>query len=71
MERGEEAMAVFYRSVRAFLSQAVRRGRGRSNGLGALSTTWGAIEHEEFERAVAAWEGIDEELWREPADGLA
>jgi hypothetical protein len=34
------------------------------NGLGRLAGTWSAEEHARFERAVAATEQIDEELWR-------
>ena len=52
-------------TVLDLLSQAVGLGRGRrSNGLAQLAGTWGAEEHEAFERAVAETEQIDEELWR-------
>ncbi len=36
----------------------------RSNGLARLSGTWSQEEFEEFERAIAFTEQIDEELWR-------
>lgn len=35
----------------------------RSNGLKQLAGTWSAEELEEFERATAAFEQIDDELW--------
>lgn len=35
----------------------------RSNGLAALAGTWGPGELEEFERATAFTEEIDDELW--------
>jgi hypothetical protein len=48
------------------LSQAVGLGkaRRRSNGLGRYSGTWTQEEFEEFEKAIADLEQIDEELWR-------
>lgn len=36
----------------------------RSNGLARLAGTWTAEEHEQFEKALAVTEEIDEELWR-------
>ena len=35
----------------------------RSNGLADLAGTWSAEELEEFERATAQFEQVDEELW--------
>ena len=35
----------------------------RSNGLAELAGTWGPGELEEFERATAFTEEIDDELW--------
>jgi len=36
----------------------------RSNGLGRLAATWDEEDLGEFERAVAPFEQIDEELWK-------
>ena len=36
----------------------------RSNGLGQLAGGWSQSEFEEFEKAVAPFEQIDEEMWR-------
>ena len=36
----------------------------RSNGLGRLAGSWSEEEFDEFERAMAPFEGVDEELWR-------
>jgi plasmid stability protein len=36
----------------------------RSNGLGRLAGSWNEEEFDEFERATAPFEGVDEELWR-------
>lgn len=46
------------------LSQGLGVGGPRSNGLGRLAGRWSEAELEEFERAVAAFEEIDDELWR-------
>ena len=47
------------------LRQALGMGPARrSNGLARLSGTWSQEEFEEFERAIAFTEQIDEELWR-------
>lgn len=53
-------------TVLDLLAQAVGLDGGsrRSNGLGTLGGTWSAEEHEEFERAIAETEEIDQELWR-------
>ena len=37
---------------------------GKSNGLARLAGTWTEEEYEQFERAVAVTEQLDEELWR-------
>jgi plasmid stability protein len=42
----------------------VRTGGERRNGLARLAGTWTQEEYEEFERAVAVTEQLDEELWR-------
>jgi hypothetical protein len=39
-------------------------GRAKSNGLARLAGQWSDDEHETFERANAATEQIDQELWR-------
>jgi hypothetical protein len=36
----------------------------RSNGLARFAGTWTQEEFEEFERAIAPFEEVDEELWR-------
>lgn len=36
----------------------------RSNGLGRLAGSWSEDEFQDFERATAPFEGVDEELWR-------
>lgn len=51
-------------TVLDLLSQAVGLGRSRRNGLAALAGTWSPEDHEAFERAIAATEQVDEELWR-------
>ena len=38
--------------------------RARSNGLARVAGTWSEDEFREFEQATAAFEQIDEELWR-------
>jgi hypothetical protein len=42
----------------------VARGSRRSNGLERLAGTWTRREHEDFEKATAVFEQVDEELWR-------
>jgi len=37
--------------------------RGRSNGLGKLAGDWSAAELADFEKATAAFDQVDEELW--------
>ena len=53
-------------TVLDLLSRALglENGRPRSNGLRAHAGTWSAEEHEEFERAIADQDEIDQELWR-------
>ena len=46
------------------LDQSLGASAPRSNGLRALAGTWSAADLRAFERAVAATERIDEELWR-------
>lgn len=36
----------------------------RSNGLGELAGGWSEDELRDFERAIAPFEAVDEELWR-------
>lgn len=53
-------------TVLELLREALGVGPGtvRSNGLAKLAGSWSAEELEEFEEATAAFEQIDEELWR-------
>lgn len=46
------------------LSQGLGVGTTRSNGLARLAGSWSEEEFQEFERAVAPFEEIDEDLWR-------
>jgi plasmid stability protein len=46
------------------LRQPLGVGVARSNGLGRLAGQWTQEEFERFEDAVAAFEEVDEELWR-------
>jgi hypothetical protein len=46
------------------LGQGLGVGGVRSNGLGRLGGKWSAEDLREFEKAVAPFEQIDEELWR-------
>ena len=52
------------RTVIELLSQGLGVGTARSNGLGHLAGTWTEEEFQEFERAIAPFEEIDDELWR-------
>ena len=52
------------RTVIELLSQGLGVGSSRSNGIARLAGTWTAKEHRKFEESVAAFEGIDAELWR-------
>lgn len=51
-------------TVIELLTQGLGVGTARSNGLARLAGRWSEEEFEEFERAVAPFEEIDEELWR-------
>lgn len=42
----------------------VASGTARSNGLARLAGGWSRAEFEQFQRAVAITEEIDEEMWR-------
>lgn len=46
------------------LGQSLGVEGSRSNGLGRLAGSWGEDDFSEFERAVAPFEQIDEELWK-------
>ncbi|MEX2548464.1 MAG: hypothetical protein WD830_11870 [Chloroflexota bacterium] len=46
------------------LRQRLGVGISRSNGLGRLADRWDDDQFREFENATAAFEGVDEELWR-------
>jgi hypothetical protein len=52
------------RTVIELLSQSLGVGTIRSNGLGRLAGTWTEEDFQEFERAVAPFEEVDDELWR-------
>lgn len=51
-------------TVIELLTQGLGVGTARSNGLARLAGTWSEEEFQEFERAVAPFEEIDDELWR-------
>jgi plasmid stability protein len=46
------------------LGQSLGVEKSRSNGLGRLAGNWGEEDFSEFERAVAPFEQVDEELWK-------
>jgi plasmid stability protein len=46
------------------LGQGLGAPGARSNGLARLAGSWSEDEFQDFERAVAPFEGVDEELWR-------
>ena len=46
------------------LGQGLGTQGARSNGLGRLAGGWSDEELREFERAIAQFEAVDEELWR-------
>ena len=54
------------RTVLSLMQEAlgISSGRGRSNGLRRLSGSWSGDEFRRFEKAVASFGEIDEELWR-------
>ncbi len=51
-------------TVIGLLSKGLGVGAPRSNGLANLSGKWSEEDLEEFERAVAPFAEIDDELWR-------
>ena len=53
------------RTVLSLMQEAlgVSRGRTRCNGLRRLAGSWSEDEFREFEKAVAPFSKIDEELW--------
>ncbi len=51
-------------TVIGLLSKGLGVGAPRSNGLASLSGKWSEEDLEEFERAVAPFAEIDDELWR-------
>lgn len=50
------------RTVLEVLGRAL--GESETNGLEALAGTWSRAEHAAFEKATAAFERVDEELWK-------
>ena len=54
------------RTVLLLMQEAlgVSSGRSRSNGLRRLAGSWSENEFRDFERAVAPFARIDEDLWR-------
>ncbi len=55
------------RTVVELLRQALGLAEGvepRENGLRRFAGTWTEEEYREFEKAIAPFEAIDEELWR-------
>ena len=54
------------RTVLSVMQEAlgISSGRSRSNGLHRLAGTWSEDEFRSFERAVAPFSEIDEDLWR-------
>ncbi len=59
-QRGES----LNQTVLDLLSEGLGVGTTRSNGLARLAGRWSEAELQEFERAVAPFEEIDDELWR-------
>lgn len=51
-------------TVIELLSQGLGVGVSRSNGLARLAGRWSDEELHRFEKAVAAFEEVDPELWR-------
>ncbi len=51
-------------TVIGLMSKGLGVGAPRSNGLANLSGNWSKEDLEEFERAVAPFAEIDDELWR-------
>lgn len=46
------------------LGQGLGAQSARSNGLGRMAGGWSEEEFNDFERTMAPFEGVDEELWR-------
>lgn len=46
------------------LGQGLGVGGRRSNGLGQFAGGWSEEDYRDFNRAIAPFEDIDEELWR-------
>lgn len=67
-DRVREEAEKYHRSINATLLEALERGLGladtplENNDMDDLVGTW--EEDKEFDRAVAAFDTIDEELWR-------
>lgn len=53
-----------HQTVIDLLGQSLGVRGSRSNGLGDLAGGWDEDEMREFERAIAPFEQIDEELWK-------
>jgi hypothetical protein len=51
-------------TVIELLDQGLGTLRARSNGLGRLRGGWSEKEFRDFERAIAQFEEVDEELWK-------
>ena len=51
-------------TVIELLNQRLGVGVARSNGLARLAGTWTDEEFEQFQQAIAAFERVDEELWK-------
>lgn len=53
-------------TVKELLGRALGLGPSAAydNGLGALAGTWSAEELDEFEKATAGFEAVDDEIWR-------
>lgn len=54
------------RTVLALLREALGLSKAgvRSNGLRRLAGVWSEEEYRQFEKAVASFDEIDEEIWR-------
>ncbi len=51
-------------AVLGLLAQGLGVGGPRSNGLARQAGTWSEEELQSFEASVAAFESVDDELWR-------
>ena len=53
------------RTVLALIDESLGlHGKKRSNGLGRFAGTWSAEDFKQFEKAVASFGEIDEDMWR-------